>query len=79
MLVLTRKRNESIMIGDDIELTIVAVEGEQVKIGVKAPKHIDVHRKEVYLEIQGANQEAAQQSASVQVDFGKLLGKLKEN
>ena len=78
MLVLTRKRNESIMIGDDIELSIVAVEGEQVKIGIKAPNHIEVHRKEVYLEIQRANQEAAQSHVAVSVNLNELLQKLNE-
>jgi len=78
MLVLTRKRNESIMIGDDIELSIVAVEGDQVKIGIKAPKHIEVHRKEVYLEIQQANQEAAQSHVAVSVDLNEIMKKLKE-
>ncbi|MFB5282824.1 carbon storage regulator CsrA [Peribacillus sp. Hz7] len=58
MLVLTRKLNESIMIGNDIELTILAVEGEQIKLGIKAPKHVDIHRKEVYLSIQQENNQA---------------------
>lgn len=58
MLVLTRKVNESIMIGDDIELTVLAVEGEQIKLGIKAPKNIDIHRKEIYLSIQQENNDA---------------------
>ncbi len=58
MLVLTRKLNESIMIGDDIELTILAIEGEQIKLGINAPKNIDIHRKEIYLAIQNENNEA---------------------
>ncbi|USK84863.1 carbon storage regulator CsrA [Peribacillus asahii] len=58
MLVLTRKLNESIMIGNDIEITILAVEGEQIKLGIQAPKHIDIHRKEVYLSIQQENNQA---------------------
>lgn len=58
MLVLTRKLNESIMIGDDIELTVLAVEGEQIKLGIKAPKNIEIHRKEIYLSIQQENNEA---------------------
>lgn len=48
MLILTRKLNESIIIGDNIEITITAIEGDQVKLGIKAPKQIDVHRKEIY-------------------------------
>ncbi|MFJ7848231.1 carbon storage regulator CsrA [Peribacillus sp. NPDC097224] len=58
MLVLTRKQNESIMIGNDIEITVLAIEGEQVKVGINAPKNVDIHRKEVYLSIQQENNEA---------------------
>lgn len=58
MLVLTRKQNEAIMIGDDIEITILAIEGEQIKLGINAPKNVDIHRKEVYLSIQQENNEA---------------------
>ncbi|KHD86420.1 carbon storage regulator CsrA [Heyndrickxia ginsengihumi] len=59
MLILTRKKGESIQIGDDIEITISAIQGEQVKIGINAPKYIEIHRKEVYLDIQNENTEAA--------------------
>ncbi|MBU9711761.1 carbon storage regulator CsrA [Evansella tamaricis] len=59
MLVLTRKWNESIKIGDDIEVTILGVEGDQVKLGINAPRNIDIHRKEIYLAIQQENSEAA--------------------
>ena len=52
MLVLTRKSNQSIMIGDDIEVSVLAVMGEKVRIGIQAPRDIPVFRKEVYLEIQ---------------------------
>ena len=65
MLVLTRKKNESLIIADDIEIEILAVDGEQVKIGIKAPKDVDIHRKEVYLSIQKANCDAAQQPLSL--------------
>jgi len=51
MLVLTRKSNQSIMIGDDIEVSVLAVMGEKVRIGISAPRDIPVFRKEVYLEI----------------------------
>jgi carbon storage regulator len=64
MLVLTRKKNESLIIASDIEIEILAVDGEQVKIGIKAPKDVDIHRKEVYLAIQKANSDAAQQPLS---------------
>jgi carbon storage regulator len=60
MLVLTRKLNEAIMIGDDIEITILAVEGEQIKLGINAPKSVDIHRKEIYLSIQQENSEASE-------------------
>jgi len=46
------------MIGNDIEITVLAVEGEQIKLGIKAPKHVDIHRKEVYLSIQQENNQA---------------------
>ena len=58
MLVLTRKLNESIMIGDDIELTVLAVDGDQIKLGINAPKQVDIHRKEIYLAIQQENTDA---------------------
>ncbi|MFE4129353.1 carbon storage regulator CsrA [Peribacillus sp. YIM B13482] len=60
MLVLPRKLNEAIMIGDDIEITILAVEGEQIKLGINAPKNVDIHRKEIYLSIQQENSEASE-------------------
>ena len=52
MLVLTRKTNQSIMIGDDIEISVLAVMGEKVRIGIEAPRSVPVFRKEVYVEIQ---------------------------
>ncbi|MGI8411657.1 MAG: carbon storage regulator CsrA [Solirubrobacteraceae bacterium] len=52
MLVLTRKSNQSIMIGDEIEVSVLAIMGEKVRIGIQAPREIPVFRKEVYLEIQ---------------------------
>ncbi|PKR86280.1 carbon storage regulator CsrA [Heyndrickxia camelliae] len=58
MLILTRKKGESIQIGDDIEITISAVNGDQVKIGINAPKNIEIHRKEIYIEIQNENKNA---------------------
>jgi len=59
MLVLTRKLNESIQIGENIEITVLSVQGDQIKLGIKAPKDIEVHRKEVYMSIQESNNEAA--------------------
>jgi carbon storage regulator len=52
VLVLTRKSNQSIMIGDDIEVSVLAIMGEKVRIGIQAPRDVPVFRKEVYLEIQ---------------------------
>ncbi|MEH7225054.1 carbon storage regulator CsrA [Bacillus sp. JJ1566] len=65
MLVLTRKVNEAIQIGDDIEITILSVQGDQIKLGINAPKHVDIHRKEVYLSIQESNNEAASISTTL--------------
>lgn len=59
LLVLTRKIDESIIIGDNIRVTIVDVRGEQVKLGIDAPRSISVHREEVYREIQEENRRAA--------------------
>ncbi|HOT27384.1 MAG TPA: carbon storage regulator CsrA [Candidatus Ozemobacteraceae bacterium] len=59
MLVLTRKINEKIIIGDDIEIVLVDIGKDQVKIGINAPKTVKVHRWEVYEEIQRENREAA--------------------
>ena len=68
MLVLTRKRNESIMIGDDIEVSVLGVAGEKVRIGVQAPRDIPVFRKEVYLEIQQQRLEAGTTCAREEVN-----------
>lgn len=59
MLVLTRKRDESIIIGDSIKVTVVDVRGDQVKIGIEAPRSIPVHREEIYKEIQEENRRAS--------------------
>ncbi|MGD6903056.1 carbon storage regulator CsrA [Bacillus infantis] len=58
MLVLTRKTKESIMLNDDIEITIVSIDGDQVKLGINAPKNVEIHRKEIYLSIQQENSSA---------------------
>ena len=55
MLVLARRINESIMIGDEIEVVVIDIKGDQVKLGVKAPKKVTVHRKEIYDEIRREN------------------------
>ena len=64
MLVLTRKRDESIMIGDDIEVKVLEVRENHVKIGITAPREIAVHRREIYIAIQQENILAAQQQES---------------
>ncbi|RNF38781.1 carbon storage regulator CsrA [Planococcus salinus] len=69
MLVLGRKKGESIVIDDDIEITVTAVDGDMVKLGINAPKHITIHRKEVYLEIQEENKQAT----SNVIDIGDFL------
>ena len=68
MLVLTRKSNQSIMIWDDIEVTVLSVMGEKVRIGIQAPRDIPVFRKEVYLEIQQERMEAAGPDSREKVD-----------
>jgi len=73
MLVLTRKSNQSIMIGDDIEVSVLSVMGEKVRIGIQAPREIPVFRKEVYLEIQ---QERAA-SGDVRREVDEALRELK--
>ena len=60
MLVLSRHRDESIMIGDDVVVTIVDIRGDKVRLGINAPQDIPVHRQEVYEAIQRENQKAAQ-------------------
>ncbi len=74
MLVLTRKGNQSIMIGDDIEISVLAIMGEKVRIGIEAPRSIPVFRKEVYVEIQRDRAEAAD---STEVD--QALDRLKSS
>jgi carbon storage regulator len=59
MLVLTRKTGEAIQIGDDIEITVLSVKGDQVKLGINAPKNIEIHRKEIYVSIQEENEQAS--------------------
>jgi carbon storage regulator len=72
MLVLSRKIGESIRIGDDIVVTVLEVKGDQVRVGIEAPKHIKVHRQEVYAEIQEQNRQSALQKAD-RSQLSKLL------
>jgi carbon storage regulator len=77
MLVLTRRRNEAIQIGDDIEITVLAISGDQVKLGINAPKHIEIHRKEIYLAIQAENSAAALASETSLAKLNEQLKNLK--
>jgi len=78
MLILDRKENQSIMIGDDIEITVVNIKGDHAKIGINAPTAIKVYRKEIFEEIQKANVEAAKVKPADIKDIDKLLNKKKK-
>lgn len=58
MLALSRKKGEALVVNNNVEITILDIKGDQVKVGIKAPKEVPVYRKEVYLQIQEANQSA---------------------
>jgi carbon storage regulator len=78
MLVLSRRIDERIMIGDQIEISIVDIKGDQVKIGIQAPGNVKVYRKEVYEAIQKENIEAARAKPAALPDLGRLVEKEKE-
>ena len=78
MLVLTRKSNQSIMIGDEIEVSVLAIMGEKVRIGIQAPRSVPVFRKEVYLEIQ-QDQEHAEQAEQDREAVDEALGRRGES
>jgi carbon storage regulator len=63
VLVLTRRANQSIMIGHEIVVTVLEVRGDQVRLGIKAPRAIDVHREEIYAQLQQANRDAVKPSS----------------
>ena len=75
MLALSRKKNESIVINNDVEITILDIKGDQVKIGITAPKSVPLYRKEVYAQIQEANKEASDNMAG----FEQLAGLFKKS
>lgn len=74
MLVLSRQRDETIMIGDDIEITIVDIRGDKVRLGISAPTSVPVHRKEVYESIKRENREAAKIRAEDFADVPRQAG-----
>jgi carbon storage regulator len=76
MLVLTRKSNQSIMIGDDIEVSVLSIMGEKVRIGIQAPRDIPVFRKEVYLEIQQERNGATNGASDLRGEVDEALRKL---
>jgi carbon storage regulator len=65
MLVLSRKKDQSIMIGDDIEITVIAVDGDQIKLGISAPRSVEIQRKEIFLSIKEENASAANTSVDL--------------
>ena len=66
MLALSRKPGESIVIGNNIEITVLEVKGDQVKIGIDAPKSVPIYRKEIYLQIEESNKEAAKSNIPIE-------------
>jgi carbon storage regulator len=73
VLVLTRRPGESVMIGDDVVVTVLDVRGDVVRVGIKAPRSVQVHREEVYRELQNANREAASPSESTVQALSQML------
>jgi carbon storage regulator len=73
VLVLTRRANQSIMIGHDIVITVLEVRGDQIRLGIRAPRDIDVHREEVFKELQRANRQAASPTPEALDALGALI------
>lgn len=71
MLALSRKKNEAIVINNNVEVTVLEIKGDQVKLGISAPKEVPVYRKEVYVQIQEANKESMSNDLSALADFLK--------
>ncbi|MBE5903713.1 MULTISPECIES: carbon storage regulator CsrA [Pseudobutyrivibrio] len=76
MLALTRKTGDAIMINNNIEITVLEVRGDQVKIGISAPKEVSIYRKEVYLEIQKENEAATEAAQAISLDDIEALKNL---
>ncbi len=73
MLVLTRRAGESVMVGDDVVITVLEVRGEVIRLGIRAPREIQVHREEIYRELQAANREAASPSDDAVLALTRML------
>jgi carbon storage regulator len=73
MLVLTRRCGESVMIGDDVVVTVLEVRGDVIRLGIRAPRDVQVHREEIYRELQAANQEAASPTDDAVLALAQLL------
>jgi carbon storage regulator len=73
VLVLTRRAGQSVMIGQDVVVTVLEVRGDQVRIGIRAPREVQVHREEVFAELEAANRSAASPSPSALSALGKAL------
>jgi len=78
MLVLTRKSNQSIMIGDDVEVSVLSIMGEKVRLGISAPRDVPVFRKEVYLEIQAERGEVTPGGSAAR-HVGEELGRFRSS
>ena len=75
MLVLTRRAGESVMIGDDVVVTVLEARGDVIRLGIQAPKDVRVHREEVYRELQAANRAAASPADEVVEELSRTLGR----
>jgi carbon storage regulator len=73
MLVLTRRPGESVMVGDEVTITVLEVRGDVVRLGIQAPRTVQVHREEVYRELQAANREAASPSEDAVEALARLI------
>jgi carbon storage regulator len=75
MLVLTRRAGESVMIGDDVVITVLEARGDVIRLGIQAPRDVQVHREEVYKELQAANREAASPTEDAVAAVTRMLTK----